>query len=68
MLHFQGTSVATETRRETNSPDKKTPGISFSATNDPARQGLHEAKQQALDPENIQGQRQPKKGLEKQNN
>ncbi|KAG5254958.1 hypothetical protein IMY05_001G0262100 [Salix suchowensis] len=35
--------------KKTNSPDKKTPGKSYSATNDPTREGLHEAKQQALE-------------------
>ncbi|KAH8518631.1 hypothetical protein H0E87_000469 [Populus deltoides] len=50
----QGTSVAAETRRETNSPDR-TPGKSYSATNDPTRQGLYEAKQQAVDPDEYTG-------------
>lgn len=39
MQNFQGTSVAAETRRETNSPDR-TPRKSYSATNYRTRQGL----------------------------
>ncbi|KAB5521423.1 hypothetical protein DKX38_025742 [Salix brachista] len=52
-------------KRKTNSPDKKTPGKSYSATNDPTRQGLHEAKQQALEPDESTGADTAKEGVRK---
>ncbi|KAG5254969.1 hypothetical protein IMY05_001G0263200 [Salix suchowensis] len=44
-----------DNKKKTNNPDKKTPGKSYSATNDPTREGLHEAKQQALEPDESTG-------------
>uniref|UniRef100_A0A6N2NLB4 Uncharacterized protein n=1 Tax=Salix viminalis TaxID=40686 RepID=A0A6N2NLB4_SALVM len=52
-------------KRKTNSPDKKTPGKSCSTTNDPTRKGLHEAKQQALEPDESTGADTAKEGVRK---